>query len=359
MMDLENSISKIIPASDLIEIAKNHLNQRSRREDSWVWHARDENGNGGAFPFAVSALYRGQNTRYTPMLPSIARGLLSTDIVKICEAPISDQAKIILRLAQSWWFGKELARHPIFTHAMNQNLDLNEIALAQHYGISTGYLDLSDDFNVSAFFATCHETPDGWQPVDSGVGVVYRVKLRSTLDSLRSYIPLGPQKLPRPYEQSAWVVEMPFCHGFEGWPGVEMLAFQHDHRVGKHFLEMFQGGALLFPADPLADVAREILLCHEIPRDLIEAVLESLSSDPCGIVSKDLRAVRKAISSLVRQTEYRQLLTGEHVAPLLADQTWVERMLGISHARAIAVRRVQIPQVSPNSNDDTLPESGS
>ena len=207
---------QIVPASALIEISKNYLGHRSRREDSWVWHSGDGEGKAGAIPFAVSTLYRGQNTRHTPMRASIARGLQSTDIVKIFEAPFPDQAKIVLRLAQSWWFGKELNRHPIFNHAMSQNLDLNEIALAQHYGISTGYLDLTDNFNVSAFFATCRETYEGWQPVDSGVGVIYRVNLRKTENTFDSYIPLGPQKLPRPYEQCAWVVEMPFCHGFEG-----------------------------------------------------------------------------------------------------------------------------------------------
>lgn len=346
---------QIVPASALIEISKNYLGHRSRREDSWVWHSGDGKGKGGAIPFAVSALYRGQNTRHMPMLASIARGLQSTDIVKIFEASIPDQAKIVLRLTQSWWFGKELTRHPIFNHAASQNLDLTEIALAQHYGISTGYLDLSDDFNVSAFFATCRETTEGWQPVDSGVGVIYRVNLRKTENTFESYIPLGPQKLPRPYEPCAWVVEMPFCRGFEGWPGVEMLSFHHDRHVGKHFLEMFEGGAQLFPPDPLADIAEEILSCGEIPVDLVDAALKSFSSDPCGILASDLPAVRKEISSLASQIGYRQLLTDLHVAPLLADQEWVEKMLGTVKANAVAVRRVQIPQDTAKSERDISP----
>lgn len=334
---------QIVPASALLEISKGYLGHRSRREDSWIWHSGDENGKGGAIPFAVSTLYRGQNTRHTPMLASIARGLQSRDILKIFEAPAPDQAKIALRLAQSWWFAKELTRHPIFSHAASQNLDLNEIALAQHYGISTGYLDLSDDFNVSAFFATCRESTEGWQPADSGVGVIYRVNLSSNKNTCDSYIPLGPQRLPRPYEQCAWVVEMPFCSGFEGWPGVEMLLFQHDRHVGEYFLEMFEGGAQLFPPDPLADIAEEILSCGEIPIDLVEAVFKSLSSDPCGILASDLPAVRKEMSLLVSQIGYRQLLTDLHVAPLIVEQEWVEKMLGAVKATAVAVRRVKIP----------------
>lgn len=340
---------QIVPASALIEISKNYLGHRSRREDSWVWHSGDGKGKGGAIPFAVSTLYRGQNTRYTPMLASITRDLHSTDIVNIFESPFPDQAKIVLRLAQSWWFGKELTRHPIFHHAACQNLDLNEIALAQHYGIPTGYLDLTDDFNVSAFFATCRKTSEGWQPVNSGVGVIYRVKLRNIENPFDRYIPLGPQKLPRPHEQCAWVVELPFCHGFEGWPGVEILSFHHDRHIGEHFLEMFEGGTQLFPPDPLADIANEILSCGEIPVDLVETALKSFMSDSCGILASDLPAVRKEISSLVSQIGYRQLLTDLHVAPLLADQEWIEKMLSTVKAKAVAVSRVQIPQGAAKS----------
>lgn len=345
---------QIVPASVLLDISRNYADHRSRREDSWYWYS--DEGKAGATPFSVSTLYRGQNARHTPMLTTITRGLQSTDIVNIFETSISDQARIALRLAQSWWFGRELTRHPIYHHAASQNLDLNEIALAQHYGIPTGYLDLSDDFNVSAFFATCRESGGGWQPVDSGVGVIYRVKLRNVENPFDDFIPLGPQKLPRPSEQCAWVVELPFCHGFEGWPGVEMLAFHHDHRVGRHFLEMFEDGRRLFPHDPLADVAEEILACGEIPTDLVEAALKSFTNDPCGILPSDLPAVRKEISTLVCQIDYRQLLTDEHVAPLLADQEWIEKMLGTVKARAMAVRRVRIqPEQTAESKRDSTP----
>jgi hypothetical protein len=340
---------QIVPASVLVDISRHYLDHRSRREASWIWHSGDGKGKGGAIPFAADALYRGQNTRHTPMLASIVRELQSTDIGKISEASFSDQAKIVLRLAQSWWFGKELTRHPIFEHAASQNLDLNEIALAQHYGMSTGYLDLSDNFNVSAFFATCHETNEGWQPLDSGVGVIYRVIPRNTEGTFDRYIPLGPQKLPRPYEQCAWVVEMPLCHGFEGWPGVEMLLFHHNHQVGKYFLDLFDGGAQLFPPDPLADIAGEILSCGEIPVDLVEAIFESLLNDPSGILASDLPVVRREISSLVSLIDYRQLLTDQHVASLCADPDWTGKMLSAVTAGAIAIRRVEIQQDATQS----------
>lgn len=341
----------IAPASALLEISKGYANHRSHREDSWYGYT--EGKTWGAIPFAVSSLYRGQNTRHLPMLPSIARGLQSADIGEIWKSSISDQAKIVLRLAQSWWFSSELAHHPISHHAAHQHLDLDPIALAQHYGIPTGYLDLTDDFNVSAFFATCRETKNGWEPVDTGVGVFYRVKLDKFETPFGRYAPVGPQQLPRPSEQCAWVTELPLCHSFEGWPDVDMLQFHHDRHVGEHFLEMYAGGERLFPPDPLAGVAAEILACREIPVDLVEAALESFANDPSGILTEHFPVLRKEISALVDQVSYRRLLTDQNVTSLLADQEWREKMLMDVKANWRLVRRVPISEVQTGPESDT------
>lgn len=333
---------QIVPASVLLEISGTYVNHRSRRDSSWYWY--QEGDAHGAIPLVVTCLYRGQNVRHLPLLPSIARGLQSTDIVKIRNSSVLDQAKIVLRHAQAWWFAHELSRHPIAKHAADQKLDLNEIALAQHYGIPTGYLDLTDDFNVAAFFATCRETQAGWLPVDAGVGVVYRVSLETLASPWEAYTPLGPQRLPRPSEQCAWVTALPLGPSFEGWPGVEMLQFRQDRSVGQHFLEMHAGGEALFPPDPLADVAAEILSCGEIPMDLVEAVLSAMAKDPYGIASSDLPALRKELANLAAPISYRTLLADEALAEVLADEQWVEQMLSPVKARAVAVRHVPIEQ---------------
>lgn len=345
---------KIVPASELLEISKNYTDYRARREASWYGYTEEKKW--GAIPFSASTLYRGQNARYLPMLPSIARGLQSSDIGKMYESSISDQALIVLRLAQSWWFSKELSYHPISLHAARQGLDLDPIALAQHYGIPTGFLDLTDDFNVSAFFATCQETKSGWQAVDSGTGVIYRVNLRNSgvqsgaltenpfQTPFGNYTPIGPQQLPRPSEQCAWMTELPLCHSFEGWPNVDMLLFHHDRDIGKHFLGMYAGGERLFPVDPLANVAAEILACREIPIDIVDAALDSFSRDPYGILSKHLPALRKEISTLATQVNYRRLLLDQCVAPLLSDQEWVEKRLADVKVKWVPVRRITIPQ---------------
>lgn len=335
---------QVQPASLLLDISRGQAGHRERRDASWHWYANEDEGDtGGAFPFAVDNLFRGQTARHVPMMPSIVRGLATSDLSEMWRGSIADQALVILRLAQSWWFSKELQRHPVAQHAMAQHLDLNPIGMAQHYGIPTGFLDISDDFDVSAFFATCRETEHGWQPAIEGTGVVYRVSLKElNQHEVARYLPLGPQSLPRPTEQGAWVTELPMRHAFEGWPGVSMLEFEHDRHVAEHFLEMFDGGAKLFPADPLARVASEILRCRELPVDIVDAALQSFARYPHGPRSDQLQAIRAEIFRHVAPINGRTLLTNEQVSALLADESWCAQRLTDIKAHSVAVRRIPV-----------------
>ena len=95
---------RVFPASALLDISRDFDKQSASRED--VWYGYSEGDGWGAIPF-VDALFRGQNQRFLPMLPAIARGLES-DEGELWKRPAVDQAKIALRLAQSWWFAREL-----------------------------------------------------------------------------------------------------------------------------------------------------------------------------------------------------------------------------------------------------------
>lgn len=340
---------RTFPAKELINISQNIGDQRARRDGSWYGYSDGDSW--GAIPFSVSHLYRGQNGHYAPMLPSIARGLQSESTGEIWRYAVADQAKVVLRLAQSWWFSRELEYHPVAAHAASQRLGFDQIALAQHYGIPTGYLDLTDDFNVSAFFATCRETKRGWEPVEDGEGVIYRVGLAKLDSPFGRYQPLGPQPLPRPTEQSAWVTELPLCHSFEGWPDVGILGFVHERRVGEHFLDMFAGGDRLFPPDPLAGVAAEILSCREIPAALLEGALESFAADPHGVRAEHLPEIRGELAKLATSVDYRRLLSDEQVASLLGDFEWRKKMLPDVAVKWRAVRTVPVTRLRDGGVD--------
>ena len=87
-----------------------------------------------------------------------------------------------------------------------ERLSVDKIALAQHYELDTGYLDLSHDFDVAAFFATCYRRGAEWQPQIDGIGIAYRIELsRIPHGPLKFAQAVGLQPLPRPEQQRAWV----------------------------------------------------------------------------------------------------------------------------------------------------------
>jgi len=186
-------------------------------------------------------------------------------------------------------------------------------------------------------------------------GIVYRVELKTLESPFGQYMTLGPQQLPRPTEQCAWVTELPLGHSFENWPNVSFLEFQHDRRVSEHFLEMFDGGSKLFPTAPLAEVAFDILNSREIPKDLVEAVLTSFGGEPAGLQAQDFPALRREISNLATLMDYRRILTDQQIEPLLADSVWEERMLSEVLVRWRAIR--QVPVSSAEGNPLSIPRN--
>jgi hypothetical protein len=179
---------------------------------------------------------------------------------------------------------------------------------------------LTDDFDVAAFFATCSGSEDHWEPIRNGVGVVYRINLDTGFSTpFGSLEPLGPQVLPRPTEQCAWVTELPMIHAFDGWPNVGAMLFEQDASVGSYFLEKFNGGAGLFPRDPLKTVANEIMACGSVPRELVDGALKSFAQDPMGIDRAQTAAILAEVRNLVELTDYRRLLTDALVESLMAD----------------------------------------
>jgi hypothetical protein len=305
-----------IDAAVLLDLSRDNENYRESRPRAWYGYSDDDGW--GAKLFA-SALFRGQGRRYLPTLPSIARGLASTAGPLRQWAP-RDQAQLVLRVAQSKWFGRELDHHPITSHAATVGVKLNRLALAQHYGIPTGYLDLTDDLEVAAFFATCQYTPAGWVPFEDGLGIVYRINLDESFENpLEVYQVLGPQVLPRPSEQCAWVTELPTGVNFESWPGVSTLVFQHRRSVGEYFLRKFDGGKALFPVDPLATVAADIMACAEIPDEFLESSIHSFTGEPNDIQSGQIPAVRRELATLTKVVRYRRLLSDEMVSTLMSD----------------------------------------
>ena len=101
--------------------------------------------------------YRGENRIYEESVPSLHRTLKKYTTVEEKELyrMVAD-----MRIAE---FSYLLQK---FEHVKNWKVsDVLYEALAQHYGLETGWLDITNDFNVALFFATCKWKNGAWVPL--------------------------------------------------------------------------------------------------------------------------------------------------------------------------------------------------
>lgn len=274
------------PAEHLLDFRDQFALDTSAAERQWEYFRASQDSAVIQPTGLPSVLFRGQGTRYSPSLTSLARGLGASHVARISELDLLGQAKLADRLIRRIWFSNELESHPAALWLSEQRLERFDHALAQHYGIPTGYMDLSESFDVSCFFATCYVDKAGkWQPHTEGTGIMYllpteRIPIRP--DVLQ---PIGLQVLPRPREQFGWVIVCGIGSDFEDIPGLQMLEFDHSESVGRHFLQAFSDGSALFPPDAMAEVADRIMRSTSVPASLAETVVGDLCGQDGGLTA--------------------------------------------------------------------------
>lgn len=201
-------------------------------------------------------MYRGQTQVYPRCDPTLSRLKVEDQFLALCR-----------RIA----FEDAIGEHPMVSLAerirlWDSSLYVDREGLAQHYGLATDMLDVTSNFDVACFFATCtwnHQ--DGkYQPVvsDGAPGVIYRITpvlmtvMDGTEDVLGPVHIVGWQPLPRPEQQRAFVVRMKPGQDFTSLPSVETFHFQHQAHISHRIWNAFDQGAALFPEDAAAELAR-------------------------------------------------------------------------------------------------------
>lgn len=277
---------RLAPAEYLLELRDQFASSITADERQWEYF-RASPSTAVILPAALpSALFRGQGARYSPSLTSLGRGLSTKPVARISDLSLTGQAKMAERVIRRLWFSKEVENHPAAMWLEQQRLERFDHALAQHYGIPTGYMDLSESFDVSCFFATCEPDDAGqWRPRTEGVGVMYmlpteRIPIRP--DVLQ---PIGLQVLPRPREQFGWLVVCGMGNDFEDIPGLQLLEFEHNESVGRYFLSKFSAGADLFPPDAMAEIADRIMRSNDLPGEMATSVVRDLCSQEGGFAA--------------------------------------------------------------------------
>jgi len=222
-----------------------------------------------AYPF----LYRGQTARHVPCLQTAFRGLTPVDHPQ--KLTSAERAKCLLLRVRLEEFLSVLASHPASAFARDLPLVTYPVAIAQHYGLPTDRIDLSQDLDVAAFFATNTRSSDGrWHAMRDGTGVLYRLGIPTDVFTPRfkGFEWIGRQALPRPGEQRAWALRLPLGRDFESL-SVEIFTFDHCLECGHRLAEKYDGGQALFPSDILSVLAEEIRSAPTVSRAIVNRVL--------------------------------------------------------------------------------------
>lgn len=195
-------------------------------------------------------MMRGQNRYYPFCSPSLYRD--------------ANQCSMELEQLRITEFIRAVSEHPVMKE-FYQNIEVDNMALAQHYGFRTNCLDVTNEKMVAAFFAsTCYNAnTDSYEPVDEnydeGIGVFYVSKeslmnLSFTSEKLRM---VGNHYFARPTRQNAVVYVMSPKENFDDDDNFERIVFRHNKMANQSIYDSVMKRDI-FPNDSVAKIARNI-----------------------------------------------------------------------------------------------------
>ena len=151
--------------------------------------------------------------------------------------------------------------------------------IAQHYGLKTQFIDLTDDIKVALFFACCrHEGNNLYRPINEGdiseigkEGIIYRGY------SDRARI-IGFQPFCRCHRQRGYYIDTAVaepCWEFilSKDTGFEKYYFDRTVELSERLYEEFDGGKTLFPDDglePFAEVIAQMQIEKAFPSEAFD-----------------------------------------------------------------------------------------
>lgn len=221
-----------------------------------------------ASPTPFNPLYRGQSKVYKNCIPSLCRRTFS-DIEKIeRELQLND-------------FKNILNDNPEIMDLLKGNLKVNYLGLAQHYGIETNIIDLTNSFGVAAFFATSDYNPltDSYIPVTEVMrqGIIYFLPTGmfsfTPNNKTGKILPIGLEALARPGEQRAFGAYVNTGSDLIDF-GCLRLYFWQSPAASFECHRRMNFGKTLFPYDPMVEKVRVIRKYRIYGKDSLREVLD-------------------------------------------------------------------------------------
>lgn len=228
--------------------------------------------------------YRGQNEDF---------GVCKTTLDR-CKS-VEEQ---FLNICRTIAFEELLETHPFVMLSSSiliydNPLSINLTGMAQHYGLHTDYLDITNNFDVACFFATCKYENGKYYPIGNiqKAGVIYKInELFMTTPYFKSDVEidyLGWQPLPRPEQQRANILKVSKDTNLDTVNGVQKYYFKHSISQSRKIWKMFDEGKTLFPDDSAADLANECSKLNSFTNKQIDKALERFKSWSGKTLKKD------------------------------------------------------------------------
>jgi len=199
-------------------------------------------------------LMRGQNDYFPTCVPSLYRK----------QKNMTDDAFVTLSRIRSAEFMLAYDKHPVIQE-LRQNCQVEDMAIAQHYGFATEYLDITNNKWVAAFFATTRFEENTYLPVENGFGRGYGVLylMKNGVGPLDKELQnrlriLGFQYFQRPSRQNTMAYRMERGENFDNSPVFCRIVFRHNTEASKLVYEYSFRQNRYFPKDTLSEIAREI-----------------------------------------------------------------------------------------------------
>jgi hypothetical protein len=187
-----------------------------------------------------------------------------------------DQIDIFVARLRQIEFEIVLTEHAAVQDIIKSGIHISFAGLAQHYELATEYLDVTSDPYVAAFFAVCRysQTKRRYVPVPNQdkKGVLMKtfalVFSANPMSESKLEI-LGLQPFPRPGNQKAYAMKLEKDESFSA----HKMFFHHNLKSSQRIYELFDGGAKLFPSDPIQKKAQEITEGKIFTRNAFDEVI--------------------------------------------------------------------------------------
>jgi len=197
--------------------------------------------------------FRGQTKDYNSCIPAIYRASNNNDI------------DIFINRLRSIEFEMILKKHPAVidlnkTKGYDCYTKVDFTGLAQHYGLLTDCLDITDNFYIAAFFACCEydKDTDRYIPkTESGEGIIYFIS-SLIMEEDDNFGIVGLQPFHRPAEQRAFRYKLNKGDNLAKNDLVKILKFTQTPEGSKYLYQIFNNGKKLFPYDMLKNKVEEI-----------------------------------------------------------------------------------------------------